>query len=384
MIFDMATKKEYYSYALDENSHLIEINDAAKGFEYRCPNCDAIMIPRQGEIRRWHFAHKANVENCSYETYLHKLAKMRIRECFNKSSSFFIAFNAHVACAVKECPVGRKQPCTWIDTKEFDLKQYYDHCEEEVAVGKFKADLLVYHSVKTNREPILIEIWVTHKSTEEKLNSEYHVIEILVESESEINQIISKASIKETRVDIFGNEYRVEGEPYIRFYKFRKKSTTEIPKEEHQSPKYLFWINSKGQFKFNNYREIDHMFWSAKSVKCLSPNHSEIENSIFSIASPHRIDWNFAFRKLVESGLGIKYCTMCRWYRKNKKYGRSICILYKSKGTKQYPGLLDAMRCPHFSQIDYKSYYEDLQLDYNQECKITINKSLINNLVNKN
>lgn len=71
----MAPKQDYYSYAFDSESRLIHIDDAKKGKEYRCPNCGGIMIPKQGEKRAKHFAHKANTENCSYETYLHKIVK---------------------------------------------------------------------------------------------------------------------------------------------------------------------------------------------------------------------------------------------------------------------------------------------------------------------
>lgn len=375
----MATKKDYYSYALDENTHLIEIKYAAKGSEYRCPNCGAIMIPRQGKIRCWHFAHKANIENCSYETYLHKLAKMRIRECFNKSSSFSITFNVHVTCAA-ECPVGKQQSCTWIDTKEFNLKQYYDLCEEEVSVGKFKADLCLSHSKNKNREPILIEIWVTHKSTEEKCDSGYRIIEIHIESEEDINKIVSKRSIREYREYMPSMYGYSEDEPYARFYNFKTDCNERQPDESHQSAKSLFWIDSRGLFRFNNYREIDHMFRSKESVKCLTPNSHEIENSIFCIASAKTIDWDFAFRTLAESGLGIKYCTMCRWYRKNKFTNRMMCILYRSKDLNQYPRTSDAKSCPHFEQIDYRQYYEACNIDYDkecQECEIKINGSIV-------
>lgn len=67
--------KQDYTYAIDGESHLINVTEAVKGNNYYCPSCGEIMIPRQGSIRRWHFAHKGNLRNCSYETYLHKVAK---------------------------------------------------------------------------------------------------------------------------------------------------------------------------------------------------------------------------------------------------------------------------------------------------------------------
>ena len=58
-------------------------------------------------------------------------------------------------------------------------------------------DLLISSKNKSN-PPILIEIWVTHKSSESKLNSKYRIIEIHIESEDDIKQIINNASIVET------------------------------------------------------------------------------------------------------------------------------------------------------------------------------------------
>ncbi len=340
-----------YSYSMDRGSNLINVIDAVKGNEYYCLCCGEIMIPRQGSKRRWHFAHKGNPGGCSYETYLHKVAKKRICECFNKSPKFTILVHSKSTCAVIECPLGASQPCTWNSIKEFDLKKYYNHCEEEVAVDKYRADLVISNQAN-NVHPILIEIYVTHKSTDEKLNSNYRIIEIHIESEEDINQIVSTASIKESDRDV--NYCREIQNEKIKFYNF-KADSYEVPDNKHQAYKSLFWIDSKGYFHFDSYNE---------SMKCLSPTLSEVKNSIFRIESKSPINWDFAFCKLAESGLGIKYCTMCRFYKMNDYYMRSMCILYKSKGTRQYPNLSSAMSCTYFKQINYSN------TDYNQEYKI--------------
>ena len=85
----MMTKQDY-SFALDHNQCVINIKDALKGEDFYCPCCGAVMIAKQGKKNRWHFAHKGNLGNCSYETYLHKIAKARIRECFYNSLNFMI------------------------------------------------------------------------------------------------------------------------------------------------------------------------------------------------------------------------------------------------------------------------------------------------------
>lgn len=350
--------KQDYSFAMDKESRLVNANDAVKvkGNEYYCPCCGAIMIPRQGNKRRWHFAHKGNTENCSYETYLHKVAKKRICECFNESPRFTIRFHQQSVCSVKECPLGTRKPCTWKSEKEFNIKEYYDYCEEEVTNDKFRADLVISNQ-SNKRPPLLIEIYVTHKSTEEKLNSNYRIIEIRIESEEDINQIVSSALIEESYGD---DEWENKVDDKIKFYNFKVESSH--PDENNQANKFRFWIDSKRYFHLDDIEEYD------ESVKCLSQNPKEIENSIFRIESKDPIAWDFAFRKLAESGLGIKYCTMCKSYRFNDWYGQWMCILYKSKGTKRYPQLSIAMSCPHFQQIDYT----DDRLSDNPDYKITL------------
>ena len=171
-----------YTFSLNEAGVLIDVRDAVKGNVYFCPCCGAVMLPRQGNVRRWHFAHKSNAVNCSYETYLHKIAKQSIRECFEKSSNFFIEFLANVSCSVEECPLGNNNPCTWKQEKVFDLKKYYDCCSEEAAFDSFRADILLINSKRYDFKPVAIEIFVSHRSSTEKLESNHKIIEIKIDS----------------------------------------------------------------------------------------------------------------------------------------------------------------------------------------------------------
>lgn len=70
--------KQDYSYSMDKDLHLVNVVDAIKGNDYYCPCCGKTMIPRQGSKRRWHFAHKGSLGDCSHETYLHKVAKKNV------------------------------------------------------------------------------------------------------------------------------------------------------------------------------------------------------------------------------------------------------------------------------------------------------------------
>ncbi|MBD5215034.1 MAG: hypothetical protein HDS78_00675 [Bacteroidales bacterium] len=317
-----------YTFSLNEAGVLIDVRDAVKGNVYFCPCCGAVMLPRQGNVRRWHFAHKSNAVNCSYETYLHKIAKQSIRECFEKSSNFFIEFLANVSCSVEECPLGNNNPCTWKQEKVFDLKKYYDCCSEEAAFDSFRADILLINSKRYDFKPVAIEIFVSHRSSTEKLESNHKIIEIKIDSEDDIRAIISASKI-------------IESEK-VSFYNFNA-DTCELPDANHQAVKHMFWIRSNG-----NFLSVDNYYGS--TLKCLTPIPIEVESSIFHIESTDSIEWDFAFNRMVRYGLNIAYCSMCRFYKFNDYHMRMLCVLYKLKNTPQFPEQKEANNCPYFKE----------------------------------
>lgn len=357
--------KQDYSYSLDKESNLIHVKEAVKGNEYRCPCCGEAMIPRQGKLRKWHFAHKANLENCSYETYLHKIAKRRIRDFFNASPHFYIKFRGEATCVVQDCPLGReKTKCTWDKYDEFDLKNYYDKCDEEVTIDNFRADLLVTNSER-NIPPILIEIFVSHKSTEEKINSKHRIIEVQILSEDDIERIVSNITIEES--EPIDNQWRKNVKRnIISFYNFKRQTSEELPDEEHQQYKFRFWMNHNERFDYDRIEDY------SCAGKCLSPNPPEIAAAKFLVESSDFIGWDIGFYFLSKSGLNIKLCPMCEYNKWNNFVGRSLCALYKTKGTEQYPRWSNAKSCKYFRPKNFQNAESVFPFDSDQEYKITI------------
>ena len=87
-----------YSYANNSSGDLINVSTAKRNEKYFCPICGELMNPHMGKVRKWHFVHK-NAGNCSYESYLHKLAKIRIRHAFLSSEHFLLSYNAKAICS---------------------------------------------------------------------------------------------------------------------------------------------------------------------------------------------------------------------------------------------------------------------------------------------
>ena len=57
-----------WAYALTADHHRVHALDAEKGQEYYCPVCGNQVIPRQGEVNSWHFAHVTScVDDWKYD-----------------------------------------------------------------------------------------------------------------------------------------------------------------------------------------------------------------------------------------------------------------------------------------------------------------------------
>ena len=71
-----------YPMAYKPPYQVAHISQAGKGQKYLCLGCDEQMIPRQGKIKRHHFAHKAGMERCDPDNALHETAKAAICQGF--------------------------------------------------------------------------------------------------------------------------------------------------------------------------------------------------------------------------------------------------------------------------------------------------------------
>lgn len=186
------------------NAHgeLVDIRDLraemrdARG-PYICLGCGNRMLPVLGKIRAHHFRHATDVEiDCSYETYLHRAAKMAVVEGFTRACSenkpYQLTRNRRVRCmaAAQFFPEG----CSRKEAPEvFDLTQWLDCAREEVGIEGFVADVLLTKMGQQAR--LLIEIEVTHACDPAKLESGLPILEARVSSEKDIERLFKGITI---------------------------------------------------------------------------------------------------------------------------------------------------------------------------------------------
>jgi len=182
-----------YQYAKDQNDRLIDISSLKErnrnDFKFICVGCGNELIAKLGRVKVHHFAHK-KVITCSGETYLHTIGKQLFfdtyTKCLNEQKPFLIEIYRKTTCNHYKNELGHS--CTLTrQTQQFDLTQHFDKVSIESREGGFIADVLLSNS--SGKEKIFVEIAVTHSSSEEKINSNYRIIELEIQSEDDFEPI---------------------------------------------------------------------------------------------------------------------------------------------------------------------------------------------------
>lgn len=346
----MATVK--YHYALDENDRLVSIKQAYlecnEGHTYHCLGCGAGMIARLGEVRTWHFAHRGDEDHCGTETYLHQLAKRRIKEQFEKESSFMVGYYRDVKCSdMGACPFAKEEECHTYRLETFDLKAFYDTCQGEQHIGDYIADLLLTSSSKPDREPVLIEIQVSHKSTPQKRDSGLRIIEIRLRTEEDIDSLLS-APIVENPEAKYGQVRDVETIGFAKFHGFKKKSS--VPEQLELRSIQRFYLFRSGKAFVTNMDE----FRSCRKVWTKDNDKAIFEASIdsFYLGSPSPYEFGYAAAR--QNGINVKTCQFCKYHRSgfDRPLGMSpiFCCLYKNYGTPEEPEPQYAKNCEYYRE----------------------------------
>lgn len=327
-----------YSYANNPIGELIHVTTAQRNEDYFCPICGDLMIPHKGKVRRWHFVHK-KAKNCSSESYLHQLAKYKIKQAFLYSEHFLLSYNAKAICSC-DCPFIGYPKCDGEKPVEFDLRKFYDSCEIEATYNRFKADLLLSSSTNPKLPPVLIEIMVTHKCTEDKTNNGVRIIEIPIQSEEQIHNIVKDCKLTAVRYNHF--KYGCSNKNTITLHNFNKVETFDPVASIKEHREYfnrkntiVLWLNKQGQF-----RSFDcHCYEVGRKIP---PN---VHYFISEIATPFKE----IFQEFSKRGVRIRNCFLCK-FSKQDIWDNRLCVLYKKHNLPQKPYPYHAVSCPHFRE----------------------------------
>lgn len=327
-----------YQYAYDEDGKLVSIDDytkeTSKLHTYCCVGCGNPLLPRAigSKSRRAHFYHKELVE-CSGETYIHKLAKKLIKQKFDYSEKFLVAYPVTKDCSNKECRLRNVNCHKEYERAEIDLKKYYDTCSIEANIKGFIADILLTNSQNSNIEPVLIEICVTHACEEEKLNSGMKIIEISIKKEQDVVSVIGRNVLEES---IFGPLKKKE----VNFISFKRDLQEPMTSEVSR---YIFnpSVNENGYITSINCRQADY--------KILNDSICELN----IVKTKPTMDFGIWLPlKWMSNNKNLRRCNLCKFYYATMYEETAICRLSRKYGKPMYPKMIDAEMCRSYHTED--------------------------------
>ena len=295
--------------ATDTDGHIIHIDKVTKdnrAEHYYCVGCGGEMSAVLGDKREHHFRHKE--AHCSWESYLHKLGKMRLKQRFETQKEFVIKYYVEHYCdKSKGCklePIYKDKKCNCRELITLDLKKLFDTCEEEVTYKGYRADLMLSSKEHPEHEPIFLEISVTHDCEPEKVASGIQIIELKIADEKDVMRPLVEED------SLFGrtnpeNPYDFNALPPIRFFNFKRKFETARPLER-------FWVSQDeyGVLRGNYVQD---------NLNCRNVTDNHREDSIYEVAIPSEVVVNhrkpnlyeFGMMKAINAGIDVRHCGIC-------------------------------------------------------------------------
>lgn len=158
-------RSEEIHYAIRENREVVSVLELTpehhRGLRCRCvcAYCDAPLVARLGDKRRWHFAHAPGSEECGYgaETGLHLAAKKMLEQ------EGVVTHPAHtITCTLRDLE-GRPRSLSRTVAEATPRVEATD-IRQEVALPGIVADIQVTDA----QGPLLVEVAVSHKVDAEK------------------------------------------------------------------------------------------------------------------------------------------------------------------------------------------------------------------------
>lgn len=333
----MEHKVGKFRYAKDCEGRTILITDVdrdKKSETYTCVGCGGEMVARQGEKNAWHFAHKK--EECSYETYLHILGKTKIYEWLRDAEEVKLIVEETTVCSRKKgCDFFNECECRISRSTPIPLKTYYDNPKlekrDEVKNTAFIPDIQLSHK-GTLKEPLWIEIDVTHSCDNVKIKAGVRIIEFKVANERDVDRII---------------HHPIREGKKVKFYNFRTKKV-HAP-EDKPRRLFIYGLYPNGKFESREQSCLEPILHQPRFVAEIissSKHNSELLSMV-------KTDYLW---KLIN-----KTCVVCRNVS-YKKYRSPYCKYLKRKCK-----MPEAMTCSMFALDMYmcKQLEQDLLLELN-------------------
>lgn len=291
-------------YALNQIGELINIVDVKKNHSdiYSCLQCGDRLISRKGEINRHHFSHKSKLE-CNYETYLHKLGKIKFyniyKNCLKNNIPFYTEYEKIKICNTCSDSKNYNLNC-YINSEsgKIDITTIFDQVYLEKNHEGFIADVLLKSSKR--EEVIFIEIWVTHQCDSIKINSGNRIIEIQVKDEVDL--------------DFLDDKFIHQSITNCRFYNFKIPTIKQnfIQIHECYQTINLFTVFKSGKAISREVirKNLEKELQKPNAIYNKIENYNEEGNAYAN-------DFISSVEEAAKKGIKFKNCYACRFWAEN-------------------------------------------------------------------
>ena len=362
-----------YPEAVTADGKLVSAIDIEKGsatwegVKFYFPGCETDEEEEMLFIQRKHkngvtkfFRHRPGYigDRNESDRYLHNYAELRLKERFDESQEtgcFPIQYYVIEKCPSEvSCKQKKFFKCNGspkVKLKTLNLRDKYDTCTLEKGIGKYIADLIFSNSKNRSVKPLVIEVFVTHKCSEEKQNSDIPIIEIKIEKKED-----AESNIVENAGAIM-NEFHISAPvipavPQISFYGFNRKA---------------FFNNFLQLETFKLFRKGNEMVSDYNSISCNENSIFSDNDCVLSLSAPKGVlDGDICTIGMAiahQRGLSIRNCEICERRSKTKLIS---CIAGRLNSDNEFDKRNWAPNCDFYSISEHK-----------------INK-IIQNLKNKN
>ena len=340
-------------------------SEAWEGMKYYFPGCEGDEEEEMLFIQRKHkngvtkfFRHRPGYigDRNEPDRYLHNYAELRIKQRFDDSLTsgefpvqFYVVEQCpeNSACKLKEKLKCKGEPKPVLKT--LNLRKLYDTCSIEKGADKYIADLLLTNSQDDSIKPMFLEVFVTHKCTDEKIASGYPIIEIKINSKEDADNPIIENTGEVVDEFMFMQNENKKALPPIVFYGFK-----------HEVP-FNSYVNY-GNFLLT--KKENELIADCRAIVCKDVEKFAPENRVFSLSVPmdelKAIDiYEMGMAKAHSMELIVRDCSLCARYKiptwqNNQIDGRSCRLVNVVWNFKDNEGHEKKIQNPYVCWMPYR------------------------------
>ena len=316
-----------YPEAVTADGKLVSAIDIEKGNEawekmkFYFPGCEGDDEEEMLFIQRKHkngvtkfFRHRPGYigDRNEPDRYLHNYVELRIKQRFDESltsGEFQVQYYVVEQCPENStCKLKANLKCNGEPKpvlKSLNLRKFYDTCSIEKGADKYIADLLLTNSQDDSIKPMFLEVFVTHKCTDEKIASGYPIIEIKINQKEDADNPIVENAGEVVDEYMFMRSENKNALPPIVFYGFKR------------------YIPFNSYVKYGNFlltKKDNDLIADCRAIVCKEVDGYAPENRVFSLSVPMNeikdIDiYEMGMAKALSMGLKVRDCSLCARYK---------------------------------------------------------------------